>query len=213
MGYIYCIENLINHKKYIGKTLFSVEARWKKHIWDSHRVNIQHRPLYLALNKYGINAFQVSTIEKCDNNIINEREKHWISVFDTYNNGYNATLGGDGTQLYNIQEDVMWNLFTQHKTPKEMAQYFGCSTDTITLYAKEYGINLRGNTQRHDIYCYYQDELISHFYSAGQASQWLINEGLSNAKLETLRTNIMRCCKGIRKTCCGFHWSFKQLDQ
>lgn len=28
MGLIYKIENQINHKLYIGKTLFSIERRW-----------------------------------------------------------------------------------------------------------------------------------------------------------------------------------------
>lgn len=29
MAYIYKIENLINHKLYIGKTLFTIERRWE----------------------------------------------------------------------------------------------------------------------------------------------------------------------------------------
>ena len=30
MGYIYKITNTINNKVYIGKTIFSIEERWKK---------------------------------------------------------------------------------------------------------------------------------------------------------------------------------------
>ena len=32
MGYIYKITNLINDKKYIGKTERSIKARWKEHL-------------------------------------------------------------------------------------------------------------------------------------------------------------------------------------
>ena len=34
MGFIYCITNKINKKKYIGKTLNTVDHRWKEHLKD-----------------------------------------------------------------------------------------------------------------------------------------------------------------------------------
>lgn len=37
MGYIYKITNEINQKVYIGKTLTSLEKRWKRHIYDTYR--------------------------------------------------------------------------------------------------------------------------------------------------------------------------------
>jgi hypothetical protein len=34
--------------------------------------------------------------ENISNSLINEKEKYYISLYDTYHNGYNATEGGDG---------------------------------------------------------------------------------------------------------------------
>ena len=49
------------------------------------------------MRKYGIEHFTIEAIEECPINILSEREKYWISEFDSYHNGYNATLGGDGS--------------------------------------------------------------------------------------------------------------------
>ena len=94
MAYIYKITNRINKKVYIGKTYTSVEQRWKEHLQDYNKIRCEKRPLYSAMNKYGIQHFSIETIEECDN--LEQREKYWIKYYDSYKNGYNATLGGDG---------------------------------------------------------------------------------------------------------------------
>ena len=96
MAYIYKIVNDINNKVYIGKTEFSIEKRFKEHCRDSKKEH-QNRPLYNAMNKYGIEHFKIELIEECNNP--EEREIYWIQHFDSYKNGYNATLGGDGKNI------------------------------------------------------------------------------------------------------------------
>ena len=73
MAYIYKITNDINNKIYIGKTNFSIEKRWKEHLKTYKRENIEKRPLYNAMNKYGIEHFHIEQIEETDNP--EEREK------------------------------------------------------------------------------------------------------------------------------------------
>ena len=58
-GYIYKITNLINQKAYIGKTTSTIEKRWKEHCQDYKRRQYEKRPLYDAMNKYGIENFSI----------------------------------------------------------------------------------------------------------------------------------------------------------
>ena len=52
------------------------------------------------MRKYGIQNFVVEEIENCSSEIVEEREIYWIKYFQSYSNGYNATFGGDGKQIY-----------------------------------------------------------------------------------------------------------------
>ena len=96
MGFIYTITNKINGKQYVGKTSLSdPKERWKEHLHDYKREQYKKRPLYSAMNKYGVENFIFEVIEECENT--EEREKFWIKELNTYGStGYNATLGGDG---------------------------------------------------------------------------------------------------------------------
>jgi hypothetical protein len=41
---------------------------------------------------------------------LKEKEIYWIAHYDTYNNGYNSTIGGDGNQGYKPSEDTIKKL-------------------------------------------------------------------------------------------------------
>ena len=113
MAYIYCITNLINNKRYIGKTTLTIEKRFKEHCRDSQKQRYNKRPLYNAMNKYGIENFKVEELEYVkDESILSEREIFWINELQTYGHGgYNASKGGDGKILYDYQEFIdLYNL-------------------------------------------------------------------------------------------------------
>ena len=90
MSYIYCITNHVNGKKYIGKTTSSVSKRWKEHCRDYKKERCKDRPLYRAMNKYGIDSFSIEMLEECSSKESSGRETYWINEFKTYGNGYNA---------------------------------------------------------------------------------------------------------------------------
>ena len=74
MGYIYKITNDINDKVYIGKTCLTIEERFKQHCSDSKKNRCEKRPLYAAMNKYGIEHFHVDLVGEYSDNDLEEYE-------------------------------------------------------------------------------------------------------------------------------------------
>jgi group I intron endonuclease len=93
---IYCIENLINNKKYIGQSK-DIYTRWSNHKWYLNENNHENNHLQNAWNKYGENNFKFYIIEECNENIIDEREQYLIAYYKTTIdlNGYNLDTGGN----------------------------------------------------------------------------------------------------------------------
>lgn len=107
-GIIYSILNKVNGHRYIGQTQQDLSKRWGQHIQESK--TFSDRPLYRAINKYGIGMFTVRIIEEdIPIDKLSERETYWIEQFDTYNKGYNATTGGEGGT---IREDIKEKIST-----------------------------------------------------------------------------------------------------
>lgn len=114
MGYIYKITNQINNKVYIGQTKKTVDYRFKEHYYQAKTEQSGKRPItyfHAAINKYGFENFNVETLEQCDDDQLNEREKYWITFYDSYNNGYNMTKGGqDNVTSYVAKKVIQYSL-------------------------------------------------------------------------------------------------------
>ena len=75
-GKIYCISNKINDNLYIGKTTYpTIEQRFKEHCRDCKKTTFEKRPLYNAMNKYGIENFEISLIEEVELSLLEERDQ------------------------------------------------------------------------------------------------------------------------------------------
>ena len=90
---IYAIQNRINGKVYIGQTTCSLEKRIKNHMFSSSCCIV----IYNALKKYGIDAFNISTIDTAKNiDELNKLEEKYIKEYNSLSpNGYNLTTGGN----------------------------------------------------------------------------------------------------------------------
>lgn len=93
---IYKITNLINQKSYIGQSI-NIEKRWVTHKYESinDKQKAYNYSIHQAFRKYGIDNFSFEILELLPKEKLNEKEIYWINFFDSYNNGYNETMGGD----------------------------------------------------------------------------------------------------------------------
>ena len=99
---IYCIKNTINGKCYIGQAI-KIQKRLKAHFNSWNLPRYEHIVLYKAFKKYGIENFEVTILASFKDSLgwktkveLDKLEKRYIEEYDSYNNGYNSTLGGDG---------------------------------------------------------------------------------------------------------------------
>ena len=207
-GNIYKITNQINNKVYIGKTLKSIEERFSEHIKDSTRSLEEKRPLYNAFKKYGINNFTISLIEKVEIEELSSREQYWIQKYDSYLNGYNATFGGDGKQLYDYQKIVQQYL--SNKTVEELTKEFNCCKDTIYQALHLANIDLSNNIAKScgkKLSAYDKDILIKSFSTRMEAVTWLQENKYTNStNRDNINAAIGRAANGLRKTAYGFIW-------
>lgn len=92
-GIIYKITNKVNGKSYIGQTRYTLEFRWRQHIHKKDNTYFHN-----AIKKYGFENFTLEILEECPVSNLNEREIFYIAKYNTFKDGYNLTIGGDGNR-------------------------------------------------------------------------------------------------------------------
>ena len=97
---IYCIENMVNGKKYIGQSK-DIDRRKYEHLKKLKGNYHYNKYLQNAFNKYGVNSFKFYIIEKCNIDNLDEREMFYIKEYNTMDKtkGYNLRAGGNKPKL------------------------------------------------------------------------------------------------------------------
>lgn len=119
---IYCIENIINGKKYIGQSI-NIFSRWKQRI--NKAKSGTNTALYNAIRKYGKDNFKFYILKKCNKNELSDLEIMYVKKYNTKApRGYNMTDGGEGTvgvRMYG-KENPMFGLTHSDKTKELIRQ-------------------------------------------------------------------------------------------
>ena len=135
-GYIYCIRNKINDKKYIGQTALK---RGYKYRWYSHKeqlINNKHynKNLQEDFNKYGMDNFEFIILDEFTftnkellKKVLLDMEKFYINLWDTENEtkGYNNKFKGmnskkiqciETKEIFNGTKDLNDKIFPGRST-------------------------------------------------------------------------------------------------
>jgi len=99
---IYKVVNNINGKVYIG-----FDSKWPNRKYEHHyNINTRTQHLYHAFRKYGWDNFSWEVIyqSKDGKHCLNIMEPFFIKEYNSYNIGYNETLGGEGTLGNTLKE-------------------------------------------------------------------------------------------------------------
>lgn len=207
--FIYKITNDLNDKVYIGKTNFTLEKRWAEHLRDFQKDTEDHRPIYSAMRKYGVEHFQMELVEEVSSeNTVLEREKYWIEYYNSFQKGYNATRGGDGKTLLDYPQIIA--TYQREQNCEKVAKCFGVSVEQVrkiihisneTVY--------QGGRRRAVKMCDLNKNVLQTFESSHAAARYLISIGHSTAANEGgISSHILEVCKGKRKTCYQYIWEF-----
>lgn len=204
MGYIYKISNDINNKVYVGQTNRSISIRWQEHCKNYQTIDY---PIYRAMRKYGINHFFIEQIEECNSEDINEKEKFWIKFYDSYKNGYNATLGGEGYSI--IDKGQILLLWNKGYTIKDITNLCGYNRRTISFCLKNNGITQEDIDKRayerkiknsKKVYQIDKDtnQIINTFSSIKEAARFV----------NGVHSRISEVCNGKHITAYNYKWKF-----
>lgn len=146
-GLIYIITNSINGKVYVGQTIQTLQKRWQEHCRKGFSTSERNMRIKRAINKYGKENFQIIELERCNAEELDEREIYYISLYDSYNKGYNSTKGGKsgakGLKLNKEQQNSCTELYKLGFSLREIAKEFGVDKATVKHIIEINNIALR----------------------------------------------------------------------
>jgi group I intron endonuclease len=225
-GCIYLITNKINNKRYIGKTIKSLSTRFYNHCYASKTGSTTY--FHKAIRKYGEDSFIIEELDRCDTDILGEKEIEWISKLKPE---YNQTLGGDGGMLGYSHTEKTRQLLSLKRKGKFLGEENPFYNQTHTKKQKEKWSKMRKgqpspcgfagkshkeesksktsqtlknnpNVKRTKVFQYdIEGNFLREFQSISDASKFV----------GTTPSNIKYTCEGKFKHCKGYKWSYELL--
>ena len=201
-------------RSYVGQSV-SLAKRKQEHLNSLKRHNHPNSYLQRSWDKHGEYNFDWHTIETCQVEELDDLEIYWIEHYEAFKDGYNHTIGGGGARGFKHSEE------SKEKRRQRMLgannPMYGRTGALNPAYGKDHSGSYNGMFGKHQteqakelnrrahlgrknanskpVVCVETDQF---FWSMGEAKR---ATGCDD-------TTITRCCRGIKKTCGGYHWRY-----
>ena len=178
---VYMHRNKTNQKVYIGITKQKCEDRWRH---DGFGYQNQDK-FFRAILKYGWDNFEhIILFEGLTAEEAGKKEKELIIIYDSYNNGYNADLGGSVTNHSLETLEKMRKAMTGKKHTEETKKKISMSKEKDKI----------------SVIC---TETKKTYASIADAS---IDTGVD-------KSSIIKCCKGTILSAGGLTWRYADVER
>ena len=186
-GFIYKITNTINGKFYIGQTIQNVKERFYQHCATKCSKAVSNMAIHRAIKKYGKSNFTVEVIEEIDSANLNDRERYWIKYYNSYNNGYNSTKGGqDGCKPFkDLDVESIIKEYNTGKSLRTLGTIFKVDKQTIKDLLIRHNVELR-TTRTYKLSQKDRDKVLEDFVSGLSRKEIMIKWNISKSYLSQL---------------------------
>ncbi len=219
---IYCIEDLITHRKYIGQST-NMYSRQRKHICELNNGEHYNEYLQNVWTKYGAEKFDFSVLEYCDSDLLDERECYYIDKYNTLDRsmGYNLASGGQMNKNMTtdyVREKVRKGVKNSYNESLRLRRSEQLKTqwsdpETRAKLSKG-GMHGRHHTDevKQRLSALHKGKSVNakYFDRVLCVETGVIYDNVRvAAKVLSLDSScIIKVCKGERYVCGGYHWKF-----
>ena len=186
-GFIYKITNTINGKFYIRQAIQNVKERFYQHCATKCSKAVSNMAIHRAIKKYGKSNFTVEVIEEIDSANLNDRERYWIKYYNSYNNGYNSTKGGqDGCKSFkDLDVESIIKEYNTGKSLRTLGTIFKVDKQTIKDLLIRHNVELR-TTRTYKLSQKDRDKVLEDFASGLSRKEIITKWNISKSYLSQL---------------------------
>ena len=211
-GIIYTVTNKETKMVYVGLTTKSLEERKKDHIKKSKKG--KSYAFQQAIATYGLEAFKWEQVDYATSiDELAEKEKAYILKYNSKEDGYNLSVGGDvqkSVYQYDVSTGILVNKYsslsvagakfnlTKQDLSKVCLSVNKVSNGFVWTYSSTFPKHINDNRRKVVQQFSLEGKFINEYKSVSEASK---DTGCN-------KTGIGKVSRGERKSCGGYLWKY-----